>query len=371
LAYLDGRSVVQMKYGTSHFDLPVYPEAMIYPGSPTTTMGTFQGNPVLTKSDAGVASPGPLATMVVHDTRDIQVGQTLNLFNSDRSGWEKVTVHAVARNTNTVTFDNVAFSHGAHSILRGTQAYDGCQMVGSPVVPEPDGAAPGGIADYLITGTCGEDGTSMHRAAGVYCREFTGMTVFAGPTMNGAACVNMTNKSVTFNSLLVGTAGGTCPGGIGISYCLTRAYTHVCGAFDSSDDGCLAETPPISTQVQGGPINGSPIAQTFQVGNITNIHAQATYLLGPMTVNQELITILSVIQPNSLKAIVLNHHDNGSTLRSPTATIQVDNSGDGGGGTLCGAGFPNFTFSTMTCPSINMTQTVDTIPPMSGVLLLP
>ena len=251
LAYVDGRSVVQMKYGTSHFDLPTYPEAMIYPGSPLMTMGTFRGNPVLTKSDAGIASPGPLATMVVHDTRDIQTGQTLNLFNSDRSSWEKVTVHAVARNSNTVTFDNVAFSHGPQSILRGTQAYDGCQMVGSPAVPEPDGAASGGIADYLITGTCGEDGTSSHRAAGVYCREFSAMTVYAGPTMNGAACVNMTNKSVTFNSLLAGTAGGTCPMGVGISYCLTHAYTHVCGAFDASDDVCLAETPLFRRRSRG------------------------------------------------------------------------------------------------------------------------
>lgn len=126
---------------------------------------------------------------------------------------------------------------------------------------------------------------------------------------------------------------------------------------------------PISTQVTGAAINGSPTVQPFQVADITNIHAQGTYLLGPMTVNQELITIQSVVPPNTLNAIVLNHHDKGSILRSPTATIQVDNSGDGGGGTICGAGFPNFTFSTSTCQTIDMTHTVDTIPPMSGVVL--
>ncbi|HET9343782.1 MAG TPA: hypothetical protein VFO25_12785 [Candidatus Eremiobacteraceae bacterium] len=296
LAYVDGRTVVQMKYGSSHLDVPFYAEALIYPGSPVKTMATFLGNPVFTKIAGGIASPGPMATAIVNNAKNIQPGQTLNLFNNDKSSWEQVTVNAVNRTTNKVTFDSVAFVHGTNSILRGTQAYDGCQMVGASPQPTPDASTSGGIADYLIAGTCGEDGTALHRAGGVYCREFNALTVYAAMTMNGAACVNMTNAKVSFKSLLSSTQGGSCGSG---GYCLTHAYTHVCGAINAKDDGCLGETPPVNTS---GTINcaSPPCMLTVTLGSVTNVYVNGSYLVDSPGTNQE--TVLATAVNLTLKA---------------------------------------------------------------------
>ena len=108
-----------------------------------------------------------------------------------------------------MTVSSIALAHtGNPVILRGTQAFDGCQLINSS--PTPDTSASGGIISYLISGTCGSDGLTAgtSHAGGVYCREFSAMSYYAGASFEAAACVNMTNQDVLFHNLIATANGG-------------------------------------------------------------------------------------------------------------------------------------------------------------------
>ena len=183
LAYQPGQTVVQMKYFTSALDLPIYAEALLVPALPSSppTIPPFAGNPVSTLVVR--PAPSPTATSVkitVSSKRDIQTGETLNLFDSV-AGNEPVSVTAIDPTLFKVTVSSIALAHtGNPVILRGTQAFDGCQLINSS--PTPDTSASGGIISYLISGTCGSDGLTAgaSHAGGVYCREFSSSRQISG-----------------------------------------------------------------------------------------------------------------------------------------------------------------------------------------------
>jgi len=361
LGYQQGLTMVEMSFYTSSFDIPIYAEALLVPvavtSSPAPVMGTFKGNPVATDMFSPYPSPTAAATKFpVATTRDIKVGQTLNLFSS-ASDWETDSVVAVDPTGKEVTLNEIQKSH-THSplILRGTQAFDGCQMIGTTA--EPDASTSGGIGDFLISGTCGTDGVASNsHAGGVYCREFRAMSFYAEQAFNAAACVNLTDQNVSVNSL---TSAGGCSG-----YCLTQTYGHVCGAINSSDDGCLFETSPVSVTLSNQVFPGND--RLVQVSSVTNIDVEGSYRVDQGLSPQETI-VVTQIMGSQIRASFQNHHFAGADITAPSATIQLDSASHGGGGSFCGAKYANtFMFNYTSCPMLTVAH--DTIPPMSGVIL--
>ena len=267
----DGKTVVQSSWwntsqGNSfanHYDMGAYAEEMFH-GQWLRTAPYFVGNPVYTEltvqANSGTstltfnADAGPTIANALclsncwNGTRDMTVGQVLNLFDPGTpSHLESVTVATITP-PNTITINGtLANTHAIGAVLRGTQAFDGCQKLPDGTYAA-DNSTTGGIGYYAVGGTCGEDGvtggSNPHRPGGGYCREAKNGTYLAnGPVFNWAVCINTTNKAIPINTLY---SGGGCT-----ANCLTNSYAHYCGALvlngNAVDDSCLGRNPPVNS----------------------------------------------------------------------------------------------------------------------------